>query len=179
MLQMNRCVFLCLLALTGNLSVPTVSAQLNPEGNQQSTVDLSDVTDGFVRNMKLLETLTPEADIREQMAAVSAQAEELGKFFRAKGTASKRRKLFEEQEEYKYTKNPSKNDIRKLEEIRQDIKDLDPENFFGKGRELYGKTQDELKSQLDLIQTSDPVRQDIIRLIKQHLDKYNQALREY
>jgi hypothetical protein len=167
---MNRCLLILLLLCLGLFSSPRLQAQ---------TADLSTVTEGFVRNMKLLETLTPEADVRDQMAAVSAQAADLGKFFRSKGTASKRRKLFEEQEALKYQEKLSKTDMRKLEDIRADIRDLDPENFFSRARSLYSETQGELSKQLDLIQTSDPVRKDIIRLTRQHLTMYNQALQEY
>lgn len=167
-----------MLILAGGLISP-VSAQLNPASNSQSTIDLSDVTEAFIRNMKLLQTRVPEADVRDQMETVIAQADDLGAFFRAKGTASKRRDLFEQQEELKFKKDLSKSDMRKLDDLRAKIKELDPDDSFGKGKKLYSETQNELIKMLDLIQTSDPVRKDIIRLIQQHLSVYNKALREY
>ncbi|MEM6885626.1 MAG: hypothetical protein AAF571_11385 [Verrucomicrobiota bacterium] len=178
---MKRRVFFTILLLLGLVSMPAAIAQMNPTKDSSGVIDLSDVTDAYVRNMKLLKIrMTGEDELLlEQMDAVIAQAEDLGSFFRAKGTASKRRQLVEQREELKFKKDLSKNDMRKLNELQQEIKELDPENFFGKARGLYNETQGELLGQLDLIQTSDPVRKDIIRLIRQHLANYSKALKEY
>jgi len=170
---LSSVLLLCLTALS------STNAQLNPKEDHTGVVDLSDVTDAYVQNMKLLKTRVPEADIRDQMDAVIAQAEDLGSFFRAKGTASRRRALFEEQEGLKFKKDLSKSDMRKLDELRKEIRELDPENYFSTARKLYNETQNELRGQLELVQTSDPVRKDVIRLIRQHLATYNKALQEY
>lgn len=142
-------------------------------------MDLSDITDQFVRNMKFLEALTPEANVREQMANVRGKAEDLGKFFRAKGTASKRRQLFEEREEIRSKPRISKRDKEKIQELQAEIRELDPENIFGHARRVFHESVGDLRKELDFVQTTDPVRQDIIRLTRKHLDVYNQALQKY
>jgi len=152
---------------------------LLPATSSAQSIDLSDVTDKFVKNMELLETLTPEAIVREQMAVVREQAADLGRFFRKNGTASKRRQLFEEQEEIKSKPDLRESDMEKLQELRKEIQELDPDNYFKRGRDLFNEAVKELREELDLIQTSDPVRQDIVRLIRQHLTVYNKALQEY
>ena len=163
------------------LSAPAAHSQLNPPKSNDESIDLSDVTDAYVRNMKLLKARMAGEDplLLEQMDAVIAQAEDLASFFRAKGTASKRRKLVEEREALKFKKDLSKRDMRDLEELQQEINELDPEGFFKKARGLYNQTQQELQGQLELVQTSDPLRKDIIRLIRQHLSTYSRALSQY
>lgn len=146
---------------------------------QAETIDLSDVTAKFARNMEYLETLTPEATLREQMSVVRQQAEDLGKFFRSNGTASRRRELFEEQEELKAKPKLSKGDMEDLQELRQEIKELDPENYFQRARGLFNESVQELRKELDFFQTNDPARQDLLRLVRQHLAVYNRALQEY
>jgi len=146
---------------------------------EAQTVDLSDVTEKFVRNMKILETLTPEANVREQMSVVRGQAEDLGKFFRAKGTASKRRKLSEEREEIRSKPRISERDRENIKELEAEIRELDPENIFGHGRNVFSQSSRDLLKELDFIQTNDPVRQDILRLIRQHISVYSKALQEY
>ncbi len=147
-------------------------------GHSQTT-DLSTVTEKYVRNMKLLETMTPEADIRAQMAVVAAQADDLGRFFRSKGTAAKRRSLFEEEEAMKSKERLSKNDMEKLNKIREEIKALDPDNYFQRARPLYQSSVGELNKLLDLVQTTDPVRKDVLRLTRQHIETYNRVLQAY
>lgn len=158
---------------------PVANAQLNSPKDTTGTVDMSTVTEGFVRNMELLKTKVSEADIRDQMDVVIGQAKDLGKFFRARGTASRRRKLVEERDALKFKADISKRDMRKMEELEQEIRELDPENFFRTARGYYKETEGELRDLLDTTHTSDPVRKDIIRIIKQHLDVYSKALREY
>ncbi|MEM1157157.1 MAG: hypothetical protein AAF649_04310 [Verrucomicrobiota bacterium] len=178
---MKQNLLLGLILLTCLITASTIHAQLNPEKNYTGVIDLSDVTDAYIRNMKLLKIrMTGEEQmLLEQMDAVIAQAEDLSSFFRANGTASKRRKLVKEREELRFKKDLNKTDMRKLEELQQEIRELDPEGFFNQARKLYDETQKEMNGQLDMIQTSDPVRKDIIRLIRQHMSTYTKALREY
>jgi len=176
-----RHVFFSILLLAVWVEPPTTIAQLNAPNQGSTTIDLSNVTDAYVRNMKLLRVRLTGEDpaILDQMDAVIAQADDLGKFFRSGGTASKRRKLVEQRDALKVKKDLRKRDLRELDELKQEINELDPEGFFNRARKQYSQTKDELENQLRLLQTADPVLKDLIRLIRQHISNYERAFREY
>jgi hypothetical protein len=148
-----------------------------------SNIDLSQITDAFVRNMTLLDKALSNAmyddDTHQMMLAVIAKAGDISRYYRSGGGADKRRKLLDQQENQKRRSGYSKSDQAKLEDLNKQVQAIDPEGTFGKARGDLGKSIGELQRLLGLYQTSDTTVMDIIRLIQDHLQYYQIAMGKY
>ncbi len=171
-------VLILALSLGGFLLPGTLPAQdaLHGEGHK---IDLGDVSVKFVRNMKLLEQLIPDADTQQMMEVVIGKAGDLATFYRAGGGASRRRKLLDEQDALMHKPNISKVDQKRLDDLQEEIKKADPDGYFQKGRDDIRKSILELQGMLSVMHASEPEVQDVIRITQQHLQYYQTALSKY
>ncbi len=143
---------------------------------QDYSADLSDITVKFVRNMKLIEQQTPEADIRELIKVVYLQAEEVAKFYREGNADSMRRKIRKYEQELKLNPDIDKKHNKELRELRQDLRKKDEDGNYRNAASRYRTSSSELVKALNLIQTSDETRAQLLRITIEHVRKYQTAL---
>jgi hypothetical protein len=148
-----------------------------------SNIDLSQITDAFVRNMKLLDQYLAQAVPNEQthqmMLVVMSKSSDIARYYRSGGGADKRRKLLEQQEALKAKKGFTKADQAKLDSLTTQISDLDPDGMFSKARSDLGQSISELQRLLGLYQSSDPDVTNLVRLIQEHIQYYQTAMGKY
>jgi hypothetical protein len=143
---------------------------------QDYSADLSDVTVKFVRNMKLIEARTPEPEIKEMIQVVYLQAQEVAGFFREGNADTLRRKIRKYEEELKMNPDIDDRHRRDLKEMKADLKDKDEEGDYQAAAQRYRTSSSELIKALNLIQTSDENRAQLIRITIEHVRKYQTAL---
>lgn len=141
--------------------------------------DLGDVTIRFARNMRLLETLMPDQEVREMMKVVYSNAEDVAQFYRAGGAANDRRKLLKEEEALKSKPDITTRDKERLQKLQQEIKQLDPEGKYGTARGRVQQSIGELQRLMANKTTVDRKITDLMRITRQHLEYYNAALSLY
>ena len=137
---------------------------------------LSDITEKFVRNMKLMRDMTPEEEVRNQITVVVEQAEDLMRLARANGAVGKREQLVKERTEIQAKPRMSPRDFERIRELEAEITKLDPDNVFSTGRtQLQGSIR-QLETILGQLYITDPDREDLDRIMKRHLQMYQTAL---
>jgi hypothetical protein len=148
-----------------------------------SNIDLSQITDAFIRNMTLLDKSLANAmyddETHQMMLAVIAKAGDISRYYRSGGGAAMRRKQLDQQENLKRRSGFSKADQAKLDELTKQIQSTDPDGMFGKARGDLSRSIGELQRCLGLYQTSDVTVMDIIRLVQEHLQYYQTAMGKY
>lgn len=143
--------------------------------NAPSTVGFVGVSERFLRNFGMLLNETPEPEVREQMESVIAHVNFLLDIY--KRTGRQREELLLEIQTIETLKNRTASDTRKIEKLRERIKELDPQNEFQRrARQLEASVRRLRELHRRVIVLSDR-RQDILRLTEQHLDMYLQAIR--
>ena len=143
------------------------------------TLGLADVSTRFARNIRLLATMLPDTDTKNMMEVVAGKSMDLARFFQAGGGGDKRRKLLGEEQTIKNKASITKSDQKRLEDLQDQIRKADPDNFFQKGRKDIGSSINELQGMLSVLYTSDPDVKDIIRITQQHLTYYTTAISKY
>jgi hypothetical protein len=141
--------------------------------------DLGDVTAKFVRNMKLLETLMPDQEVKEMMRVVYSNAEDVAKFYRAGGAANDRRKLLKEEEELKSKPNISPRDKERLQKLQEEIQQVDPDGNYNTARGRVQQSIAELQRLMGNKTSVDRKITDLMRITRQHLEYYNASLSMY
>lgn len=182
-LQIQKLCMVCVGAgLLLAASNRVLAQDLDPVGSS-SNVDLSQITDAFVRNMTLLDKALSNAmyddDTHQMMLAVISKAGDISRYYRSGGGAAQRRKQLDQQESAKYKSGFSRSDQAKLDDLNKRIQATDPDGMFSKARSDMGKSMGELQRLLGLYQTSDTNVMDIIRLIQDHLQYYQTAMSKY
>ncbi len=149
----------------------------------ESNVSLGQITDAFIRNMTLLDQLLSanmhNEETHQMMLAVIAKADDVGRYYRARGGGEKRRQLLEEVEKLKKRAGFNKSDQTRLNELNKQIQESDPEGLFGKSRSSLNVSVGELQRCLGMYQTADVTVTDLIRLIREHLGHYQMAMGRY
>lgn len=143
---------------------------------QDYSADLSDITVKFVRNMKLIESRTPEPDIKELIKTVYLQSEQVASAFREGNADTMRRKIRQYQEEIKLNPDIDKKHQRDLAELREKLRDKDEDGVFREAAQRFRTSSTELVKALNLIQTSDENRAQLLRITIEHVRKYQSAL---
>ena len=167
----------------GLLVVGSLRAQDLDVIDRTSGVDLSQITDAFVRNMTLLDKALSanmhDEETHQLMLVVISKAGDVARYYRAGGGANLRRQMLDRQEDQKRSTNIRRSDSTKADEIAAKIKAADPDGMFGKARGDYGRSVGELQRYLGLYQTADQTVTDIIRLIQEHLGYFQNAMGKY
>jgi hypothetical protein len=145
-----------------------------PPAPRQAT--LSDITEKFVRNMKLMREMTPEEEVRNQITVVVEQAEDLMRLARAKGADGKREQLLKERTEIQSKPRMSARDFERIRELEAEIKKLDPDSVFTTGRNQLQASIRQLETILGQLYITDTDREDLDRIMKRHLQMYQTAL---
>jgi|GEM_PF-915693 len=155
-----------------------LSAQLEkPEG--PAKYNLGDVSEKFIRNMKVLRAQLNDAESQKMVDVVCGKAQDLAALYRAGGAAANRRILLDEQDAITHKDKISASDQRRIDELQAAIKKSDPDNSFGRGRQEIQQSIGELQAVLGQLHSPDVDTQDILRLIQQHLQLYQYALNKY
>ena len=169
----------CLFTISGHR---LLAQELEPV-RDGSNIDLSQITDAFTRNMKILDQYLMQsmhnAETHEMMQVVISKANDVARYYRSGGGAGKRRKLLEQQEALKTKKGFSKSDQAKLDALAEQISSLDEDNMFGKARSDMSQSVSELQRRLGLYQSSNTDVTNLIRLIQEHIQYYQNAVGKY
>jgi hypothetical protein len=151
-----------------------------PAANAQDySKDLSDITVKFVRNMKLIESRTPEPEIKEMIKVVYLQSEKVAEAFRNKNADTLRRKIRQYEEERKLDPDIDERHVKDLREMREKLREKDDEGFFKAAAARYRTSSNELRKTLNLVQTNDEDRAQLIRITIEHLSLYQEAISIY
>jgi len=153
-----------------------LAAQVLAPNRDNEDVTFSDLNEKFIRNMKVLVTLINDPETQKSMDAVIGQAGALGRFYNSKNTDSKREKMLKRSEDMTSKESLSKNDFIKMQKMRNDLREMDPDNTFGKGSEQIMKTIEALQKNLNQSYTPNNQDKDVIRITRQHLSFYTSAL---
>lgn len=143
---------------------------------QAQEVRFGEVTAKFVRNMKLLQGMTKDAQIRDAIALVVAKAEDLQRYNNTKNADERRHRIMKQRDAMLKREGIEKSDQRKLEELQQELRELDADGLFGKARGEMSRAIGELQKQLGQVYAPDPETEDLLRLIRTHLNYYNRCL---
>jgi len=158
------------------LSVLTLPAQGLDANVKAVEIGFSEVSEKFIRNMRLLSTLMLEPESQKMMQAVIGQAGDLGNLHRSKNAGSRREDALKRRDSMTERESLKESDQKRLQKIQDDLRKLDPEDAFGKGKSQVMQTVGELQKQLGMIYTSDSDQKDLIRIIRQHLSFYTSSL---
>jgi hypothetical protein len=157
-------------------SVPAALAQEEASAKENDDTGFAEVSEKFVRNMKLLSTLMLEPESQKMMQAVIGQSDDLVRIYRSGNADSKRESKLRRKEIMTERDGLSDSDQRKLQKAEDDLRRLDPDGQFNKAKTQVQKTVSELQRNLGQIYTQDSDQKDLIRIIRQHLTFYNSAL---
>lgn len=167
---------LCLLLPALFWAVTPLFAQGLNTTTQNEEVGFSEVSEKFIRNMKLLSTLMLEPESQKMMQAVIGQATDLGALYRSKNAGSRREDALKRKDMMTERDSLKESDQKRLQKIQDDLRKLDPEGEFGQGKSQVMRTVGELQKHLGLIYTNDSDQKDLIRIIRQHLNFYTSSL---
>jgi ArsR family metal-binding transcriptional regulator len=166
---------LALLILAGLLCTCPARAQLSSGKPPDKQADFGDITEKFIRNMKLLEQMTPEKEVVEKMGIVLDQAQAILKTYRAGSTSQKREALLREKKDLESSPT-SKRITDKIKEIDNELQALDREGYFNQARNQVKIAIANLYTVLDQVYTEDADRKDVMRITREHLQIYQSAL---
>jgi hypothetical protein len=159
-----------------SLGIQTLPSQVSATRSETAEVGFSEVSDKFIRNMKLLATLMQEPESQKTMNAVIGQATDLAGLYRSKNAGARREDMLKRKDMMSERESLKDSDQKRLQKIQDELRKLDPEDDFGKGKSQVMQTVGELQKQLGLIYTNDSDQKDLIRIIRQHLSFYSSSL---
>ena len=155
-----------------------VQGEVTSPGDTKARPGLYDITNKFVRNMKLIRQMTPEKEVADQMDIVIEQADGIVRLYSENGAGRKREVLLREVKALEASKNVSKRDLEKIDKMKAEIRDLDPDGNFGKSGQFLTAAIGELRNLLDQVYTQDDDRNQLLRITRMHLEVYQYAYRE-
>jgi len=147
--------------------------------SQDYSADLSDVTVKFTRNMTLIRNMSPEPEIKDLIDTVVSQAEDVAGFFRDSNADNIRREIRKYQKELKLNPDIDKKHKEDLNELRQDLREKDEDGNYRTAVTRFRDGSQELIKFLNLIQTTDEKRVQLIRITIEHVRQYQKALSEF
>jgi hypothetical protein len=159
-----------LLILLSVLCVPTSGFSQAPE------VKFGDVTAKFVRNMKLLRTLTSNPELGLMIDNVVGKAEDMQSYNNDKNADEKRLRIMKQMDTMLQRDGIKQSDQSRLEKLQTELQELDPDNKFQKARAEMNRSLGEMQNFLGQIHSPDPRSEDVVRLIRMHVTFYNRCL---
>lgn len=168
----------CALLLLAGAMLPAGFAEVTVPGDSKPKPGLYDITNKFVRNMKLIRGMTPEKEVVAQMDIVIEQADGIVKLYSENGAGRKREVLLREMKELEAAKNVSKRDLEKIDKMKAEIQQLDADGLFMKSGQYLTAAINELRNLLDQVYTQDDDRNQLLRITRMHLEVYQYAYRE-
>lgn len=174
----NTKVSLFFVALLLGAMLPAGFAEVTMPGDTKARPGLYDITNKFVRNMKLIRDMTPEKEVVTQMNIVIEQADGIVKLYSENGAGRKREVLLREMKELEGAKNVSKRDLEKIDKMKAEIQELDADGLFMKSGQYLTAAINELRNLLDQVYTKDEDRNQLLRITRMHLEVYQYAYRE-
>ena len=178
-MQRNLKMLLFAMLLASGLLFEGGNVCLAQAETEAQKMGLSDISIRFARNIRLLATMLPDTDTRNMMEVVAGKSMDLARFFQAGGGGDKRRKLLNEEQAIKSKPSITKSDQKRLDDLQEQIKKADPDNFFQKGKKDIGASINELQGMLSVLYSGDPDVKDVIRITQQHLTYYTTAIAKY
>lgn len=167
------CRFLALAA--AGLLVATAAPRAHAQ-SQQPEVKFGEVTEKFVRNMKLLGTMTNNADLTRMIDVVVKKAEDLQSFNNDKNADEKRFRIMKQMDAMLKREGIQESDQKRLEKLQAELRELDPNGSFQKARSEMNRAIGELQNLLGQVHSPDSKSDDVIRLIRMHLSFYSRCL---
>jgi len=152
-------------------TAPYVRAQTHP-----TEVKFGEVTEKFVRNMKLLRTMTENADLGHMIDVVVKKAEDLQSFNSDKNADEKRFRIMKQMETMLKREGIQESDQKRLEKLQTELRELDPNGSFQKARSEMNRSISELQNLLGQVHSPDSRSDDVLRLIRMHLSFYSRCL---
>lgn len=167
------CRFLAVAA--AGLLVATAAPRAHAQ-SQQPEVKFGEVTEKFVRNMKLLGTMTNNADLTRMIDVVVKKAEDLQSFNNDKNADEKRFRIMKQMDAMLKREGIQESDQKRLEKLQAELRELDPNGSFQKARSEMNRAIGELQNLLGQVHSPDSKSDDVIRLIRMHLSFYSRCL---
>lgn len=153
------------------LFVPGAPAQPQPP-----EVKFGDVTEKFVRNMKLLRTMTDNPDLATMMDVVVKKAEDLQSFNSSNNADEKRFRIMKQMQAMLRREGIQESDQKRLEKLQAELRDLDPDGSFQKARSEMNRAIMELQNLLGQVHSQNSQAEDVLRLIRMHVSLYSRCL---
>jgi hypothetical protein len=147
-----------------------------PGWSQAAEVKFGDVTAKFVRNMKLIRSLTPNPELAKMIDNVVGKAEDLQSFNNDKNADEKRLRIMKQMDAMLERDGIKQSDQNRLQKLQTELQDLDPNNNFQKARSEMNRSLGEMQNFLGQIHSPDPRSEDLVRLIRMHVTFYNRCL---
>jgi hypothetical protein len=158
------------------LSAGILPAQVLTPSVEEAEVGFSEVSDKFVRNMKLLSTLIQEKESVKLMNAVTGQAVSLGILYRSGNSDTRREEVLKRKDMMLERDKLKDADQKRLLKMAEELRKMDPDGEFIKGKNQVMQTAMELQKNLGLIYTTDIAQKDLIRIVQQHVNFYTACL---
>lgn len=163
-----------LATISAAVCLPAFSARA--QQSHAPEVKFGDVTDKFVRNMKLLRTMTTNPELGKMMDVVVKKAEDLQSYNNDKNADEKRFRIMKQMDVMLRREGIQESDQKRLDKLKQELSDLDPNNDFQRARGEMNRALGELQNVLGQVHSPDPRSEDVIRLIRMHVSFYNRCL---
>lgn len=157
-----------LLVVTGSAAAQSADAEAG--------VSFSEVTAKFVRNMRLLQKMTPDAEIQRQVNILVAKAEDLSRIGNLKNADNRRSEIIRQREKSLNREGISESDRKRLDKLQQELRDLDPDGRFSKARAEMSRAIAEFNNQISTVVPVDPKSRDVLRLLRLHVEYYNRSI---
>lgn len=161
------------LAVMIALVFSTASAQ---PSDVEVDVSFGDLTKKFIRNMNLLKTMSHDAELTRQIGLVVAKAEDLHSISIQKNADSRRTQIMRLREKMLNRAGIKSSDQKLLDELQRELRELDPDGKFAKARSEMNRALGEFQKNLSQILATDPQSEDVMRLLRLHVQYYTQCL---
>jgi len=153
---------------------------LSPSAGQtpdaEEGISFGDVTKKFIRNMNLLKTMSHDAELARQIGLVVAKAEDLHSISILKNADSRRSQIMRMREKMLNREGIKESDQKRMDELQKELRELDPEGRFAKARSEMNRALGEFQNSLGQVLAPDPRSEDVMRLLRLHVQYYNQCL---
>lgn len=142
----------------------------------EAGVTFGDITKKFIRNMKLLQTMSHDAEMTRQINVVVAKAEDLHRISIQRNADNRRSQIIRQMDRMLNREGISQTDQKRLDKLQQDLRELDPEGRFAKARGEMNRALGEFQNSLGQVLTPDAQSQDVVRLLRLHANYYTRCL---